>query len=47
MIDALSASDLDMVLIEMNGPLSPIKIKPLEGDSFLFIIMPMRIKDEL
>ena len=47
LLDALNASELDMVSVEMNGPLSPVKIKPVEGDSFLFIIMPMRLKNEI
>lgn len=47
MSDALRASECDEVYIETNGPLLPIKITPLEGEDFLFIIMPIRIKDDL
>lgn len=47
LLDALSASELDLVSVEMNGPLSPVKIRPVEGDDFLFIIMPMRLKNEI
>ncbi|MGI5959706.1 MAG: DNA polymerase III subunit beta [Massiliimalia sp.] len=45
MSDALKASECDEVLIEMNGPLSPMKVLPLEGDSFLFLVLPVRLKD--
>lgn len=45
MIDALRASDTDKVIIEMSGPLSPIKIMPMSGDSFLFLVLPVRLKD--
>lgn len=45
MSDALKASECDKVLIEMNGPLSPMKVLPLEGDSFLFLVLPVRLKD--
>lgn len=43
--DALKASECDEVLIEMGGPLSPMKILPMEGDSFLFLVLPVRLKD--
>lgn len=46
MSDALKASECDEVYIETNGPLLPIKITPLDGDDFLFIVMPIRIKDD-
>lgn len=46
MTDALKASELDQVKIEINSAFSPIKITPLEGDSFIFLVMPMRLKDE-
>ena len=45
MFDALKASECDEVLIEMNGPLSPMKVLPLEGDDFLFLVLPVRLKD--
>ncbi len=47
MSDALKASECDEVYIETNGPLLPIKITPLDSDEFLFIVMPIRIKDEI
>lgn len=27
----------------MNGPLSPIKIVPKDGDCFLFLVLPVRL----
>ena len=44
--DCLKTVDVDEVNIELNGPISPIIIKPLEGDSFIFLIIPMRLKNE-
>ncbi len=44
MIDALKNADCDEVKIELSGPLSPIKILPKEGDSFLFLVLPVRVK---
>ncbi len=45
MADALKASGCDEVVLELNGPLSPIKVLPVEGDDFLFLVLPIRLKD--
>lgn len=44
LLDALKACDTDEVCLEMNGPLSPMKILPTEGESFLFLVLPVRIR---
>lgn len=44
--DALRAVDTDKIKIIMNGAKSPIKILPMEGDSFLFIVVPVIMKAE-
>ena len=36
----------DEVRIALNGALSPMKILPLEGESFLFLVLPVRLKSE-
>lgn len=46
MLDALNASDTDEVKIELAGPVSPVKIMPITGDSFLFLVLPMRLRNE-
>lgn len=46
MLDALKASDGDQIKMVLNGSLSPIKIEPLEGDSFTFLVLPVRLKSE-
>lgn len=46
MLDALNAADTDEVRIELNGPVSPAKIMPLNSDSFLFLVLPMRLRNE-
>lgn len=46
LLEALKATGTDEVRIEINGPLSPIKILPLEGESFLFLVLPVRLKNE-
>ncbi|MBQ2676896.1 MAG: DNA polymerase III subunit beta [Clostridia bacterium] len=45
-LDALRAVDSDMVKIELNGATSPIKILPCDGDDFLFLVLPVRLKAE-
>lgn len=42
--EALRASETDKVKINIGSPLSPISITPIDGDSFLFIIMPVKIR---
>ncbi|MGI5894615.1 MAG: DNA polymerase III subunit beta [Candidatus Merdivicinus sp.] len=46
MTDALKASELDELVIEINTAFSPIKLLPQEGDHFVFLVMPMRLKDD-
>ncbi len=46
LLDALKASDCDMVKLEINGALSPMRMIPLEGDSFLFLVLPVRVKND-
>lgn len=44
--DALKNAETDEVLIQMNGALSPTKVMPVSGDSFLFLVLPVRLKSE-
>ena len=46
MLDALHASDTDEVKIELGGPVSPAVIKPINSDNFIFLVLPMRLKNE-
>ena len=43
-LDALRATESDEVKIIFKGSLSAIVIKPIEGDDFLYMMMPMRLK---
>ncbi|MCR4925959.1 MAG: DNA polymerase III subunit beta [Clostridiales bacterium] len=45
-IDALKASDTDKVRIKLNNSTSPIIILPVEGESFIFLVLPVRLKNE-
>ncbi|MDR1253502.1 MAG: DNA polymerase III subunit beta [Oscillospiraceae bacterium] len=44
LLDALKNTDCDEVKIQMNGQLNPMKITPKEGNSFLFLVLPVRLK---
>lgn len=44
LLDALRATETDEVKISFKGGNEGFLIEPLEGDSFLYMIMPMRIK---
>ncbi len=46
LIDCLRTVDVDEVNIELSSPVSPIIVKPIEGDNFIFLIIPMRLKNE-
>lgn len=46
LLDALRNTDTDEVKVQLNGPLSPMKVVPKEGDSFLFLVLPVRLKAE-
>ena len=43
LMDALKNSESDEVRIELNGAQSPMKVLPPEGDSFLFLVLPVRL----
>ena len=43
LLDALKNADTDEVRLVINGGLSPMIVKPVSGDSFLFLVVPMRL----
>lgn len=46
MLDALKNTDTDEIKMVLNGPIAPIIIKPVKGDNFLSIVVPMRLANE-
>lgn len=46
LLDALRNSGCDKVVMELSGPLSPVKVLPLEGEEFLFLVLPVRFKND-
>lgn len=47
LMEALRATGCDKVKIQINSSLAPVKILPLEGDSFLFLVLPVRMKTNI
>ncbi|MEG1243313.1 MAG: DNA polymerase III subunit beta [Oscillospiraceae bacterium] len=46
LLDALKACDIEDVKIKLNGSLAPIIIVPPEEENFLFLVLPVRLKNE-
>ncbi|MBQ7545990.1 MAG: DNA polymerase III subunit beta [Clostridia bacterium] len=46
LLEALRVCDTDEVFLQLNGSVAPILIVPPQGDSFLFLILPVRLKAE-
>ncbi|NBK79701.1 DNA polymerase III subunit beta [bacterium D16-76] len=46
LLDALRNTECDEVRVQLSGPLSPMKVMPKEGESFLFLVLPVRLKND-
>ena len=46
LLDALRNSHASRLVLELNGPLSPVKVLPESGDDFLFLVLPVRFKND-
>ena len=46
LLDALKASDCDEVKLQIGGPVSPMRVTPLEDESFLFLVLHVRVKND-
>lgn len=46
MLDALSACEDSEVKIELGGATTPIVLRPVDGDDFIFLVLPMRLSNE-
>lgn len=44
LLEALKNTETDEIRVELGGPLSPMKILPSSGESFLFLVLPVRLK---
>lgn len=46
LLDALKNTECDEIKIQLASPLNPMKILPKEGESFLFLVLPVRLKND-
>ena len=46
LLDALWYSRCDKLVFEVSGPLSPVKVLPKDGGDFLFLVLPVRFKND-
>jgi DNA polymerase-3 subunit beta len=46
LLDALRNSECDEVKICLSGAISPMLIMPRDGDDFLFLVLPVRLKSD-
>lgn len=47
LLEALRATDSDQVKIIMNSPIQSIFLRPVMGDSFTFLLMPIQLKENI
>lgn len=47
LLDALKNSYCDQVKLSFGGEVAPMTITPTQGDEFLFLVLPVRIKNEI
>lgn len=45
-LDALKVCDEETIRLELNTPLTPLVIRPEVGERFLFLVLPVRLRNE-
>jgi DNA polymerase-3 subunit beta len=43
-LDALKAATGEFILFEMKSALSPCTVRPVEGDSYVYLVLPVRLR---
>ena len=46
LLDAMRNARCERVVLEISGPLSPVKILPAEGEDFTYLVLPVRFKND-
>lgn len=46
LLDALRNARCEKVVLELSGPLSPVKILPEKGEDFIYLVLPVRFKND-
>ena len=45
-LEAVKAAESDKIKLLLNGGLSPMKIVPLEGSAYTYLVLPVRLPKE-
>ena len=45
LLDTLKSISTEDMLMEFNTPQSPCVIKPVEGEGFIYMVLPIRLKN--
>lgn len=45
LIEALKVIDDELINVNMSSNISPLIIKPLEGNEYIYMILPVKLKD--
>ncbi|MGN0707060.1 MAG: DNA polymerase III subunit beta [Faecalibacterium sp.] len=46
LLDALRNAHTEQIRFEISGPLSPVKVMPADGNDFLYLVLPVRFKND-
>ena len=46
LLDALRNAHCEKVRLEISGALNPVKVLPVEGDDFIYLVLPVRFKND-
>ncbi len=46
LLDALRNARTEKVRMEISGPLSPVKVLPARATTFLYLVLPVRFKND-
>ena len=44
LLDALKACEADRIKIQLQAPNRPVKVVPVQGDSFMYLLMPIQLR---
>ena len=45
LLDTLKSINTEEVIMEFNTPQSPCVMKPVEGNGFIYMVLPIRLKN--
>ncbi|MBC8536469.1 DNA polymerase III subunit beta [Feifania hominis] len=46
LLDAFRYCEQEEVMVELTSPLAPLVLRPVEGEGFIFLVLPVRLKSD-